>query len=363
MRLFGFEITVHSSWLIAFGVIVWALSRDAGPLGDLPMSGSQRVLVAILSGALLFGSVLVHELAHAALARRQGIPVRGISLFILGGATRLEGDPKTPLASASIAAVGPLASLVLGGLFYSAAQLQGPSPPLGAAFAYLAVANLLIAVFNAIPAYPLDGGHLFKAGVWAVCGSERQATLISATAGRVFGLGIIVFGLFAMLTAGLGGVWLVLIGWFMHEAAAAGASRAATSLALQGREAADVAARLPIVRADSTVEEARHALLASGHDALPVVLGERCVGVVSAEGLSPASPDPRATYVTAAMTRLEQLVSVPPTAPAAEAFDLLNRSDGAALPVVDEHGGFVGLITPQSVRRWLRFGRVHPAQV
>ena len=178
--LFGIEITVHVSWIFIFALVAWALSNPVGPLQLASSNAAVRAVLGIAGSLLFFGSVLTHELAHSLLARSRGIPVRGITLFVFGGVSLFEGDPGDAPAEAWISGIGPLTSLVLGGLFWGLAALT-PVAALAALFRYLSVANVVLAAFNFLPAYPLDGGRVLHALIWRATRSRSRAVSRSPT--------------------------------------------------------------------------------------------------------------------------------------------------------------------------------------
>src|SRR3990172_444437 len=213
-RVIGIPIYLHFSWLIIFGLIVWTLSTGYFPTQypDLPASSAwAKGLVASL---LFFVSILLHELGHAVVALRHGLRTRSITLFIFGGVAQLEKDPKDGRAELWMAAAGPLVSLALAGLFYAFASL----PFVGASAA--AVAKYL-ALINLVPAFPMDGGRLLRGALWGPLGKAR-ATRIASGAGTLFAFFLIFAGVFSLLRGdSLGGLWYILIGWFIKEASSA----------------------------------------------------------------------------------------------------------------------------------------------
>jgi Zn-dependent protease/CBS domain-containing protein len=220
----GFEISLDYSWFIIFFLILVTFTGAVFP-AHVPDLDQLEYLIMGLAGTLLFfGSLLVHELSHAVVARRKGIEVEGITLFVFGGMARTSREPDTPGDEFLIAGVGPLASFVLAALFYAIAAV---SPRLGLGLEvtvvaeYMGFLNLVLAIFNLFPGFPLDGGRLLRAVLWKLTGSLRRATLAATTAGRALGWGIIGLGLFALLVgqAFVGGLWFIFIGWFLNHAA------------------------------------------------------------------------------------------------------------------------------------------------
>ena len=175
-----------------------------------------------ITAIMLFVSVLLHELGHAAIALRYKIPVRSITLFIFGGVAHIGAEPPSATAEFRIAIAGPLVSLVLAVFFYLVQPVVAGMEPLLGLAEYLAYINFALVLFNLIPGYPLDGGRVFRAIVWAVTKNLRRATLLAANVGRVFGFLFIFVGVWQMFTGNFsGGLWIAFIGWFLHNAASA----------------------------------------------------------------------------------------------------------------------------------------------
>ncbi len=219
-RLFGIDIRIDASWIVIALLVTYNLYVRFGfRFGDL--SSTSRVLFAIGLGLLFFGSVLAHELAHALTAKRRGIEVHGITLFLFGGATHARVDSRGPREELVVSIVGPFTSLLLGGLCLLLAQPLGwPAEPIGWAFGYLGAVNILLAVFNMLPGFPLDGGRVLRAIVWKVTGNLARATHIAGIAGQVVGYGLIAAGVAWLLIDELGNaIWFAFIGWFLVQAA------------------------------------------------------------------------------------------------------------------------------------------------
>jgi Zn-dependent protease/CBS domain-containing protein len=351
-RILDIDVTVDYTWLFVVALVFWSLSGDIGPLRRLELSPSQCVVLGTVGAVLLFASVLVHEFAHAMAARAQGLRVRGVTLFLVGGASHIDGEAANPGRSASIALVGPLASFALAAAFYGAAHVRGVSAPLATALACLALANCSLGLFNLLPAYPLDGGRILHSLIWRLTADRDRATIASATVGTVLAWILIGYGIYELFPGGLGGgPCVAFIGWFLLGAAKAEQTKARLAEALRGRLLRDFAvAPSPSVRANTTVAEATAAMMRTERRTLPVTLGEQLIGLVGVADLAKVCVDEiETTYVTAVMTRDHALVSVTPTSSALDAFELMNRRGLDELPIVDERGALVGLLTRESL--------------
>jgi Zn-dependent protease/CBS domain-containing protein len=224
-RIFGIPVAIDWTLLVIAALLTVSLAGDRYPM-EFPDSptGSYWV-VGILTSVVFFGSVLAHELAHSLAARRHGIRVDGITLWMLGGVARLDGEAPSPRGEFLIAAVGPGTSVLLAGLFGAgAAAISALGAPglLGSALAWLAVINAILAAFNLIPAAPLDGGRILASVLWAIRGDRNRAMETAAQVGVVFGWLLVGAGALSWLVGlGFGGLWTALIGWFVISAARA----------------------------------------------------------------------------------------------------------------------------------------------
>jgi Zn-dependent protease len=248
-RVFGIPIRFHWSWLLLFGIISWSLASYfgfalSGPFGRrftpppvIPGMGRTEGLLLLGAGTtVLFGmSLLAHELAHSLVARANGIRVRGITLFFFGGVAEITSQPRTAGAEFRIAVVGPLMSLALAGLFWVLSVWPDLPRTVTIPGAWLAQTNLMLAAFNLLPGFPLDGGRVFRSAIWQWSGNARRATQIAAGVGRLVGFGFIGYGLYSMLQGEVaGGLWQIFIGTFLQNAAGNQAALSNAEHALHG---------------------------------------------------------------------------------------------------------------------------------
>jgi Zn-dependent protease/predicted transcriptional regulator len=358
--IFGVNIVVDVSWLFIFAIVSWALGSSTGPFHALDVSPGVRAVLAILTALLFFASVLLHELAHSFVARSQGIPVREIRLFIFGGASNLTEEPKTPLAAAWLAFAGPLASIVLALLCGLVALQLGITAPAGIVLAYLATANAIVGAFNLLPAFPMDGGRVLQAIIWAITRDRMRGTRIAGRVGVVFAWATIAYGITDVLVQGFGGgLWFTFIGWFLLLSAQGEERQARLRVALRGHSALQLAVpAAATLAADTHADTALKLMLSKGVRALPVVLGERFVGLVTLGDF--AHVDGAAleqTYVTAVMKRADDVTAIAPSADAAQALSIMGKTGFHQLPVVDEGGTFLGFVTREGVIDWLAHQR------
>jgi Zn-dependent protease/CBS domain-containing protein len=351
-KIFGIDIIIHISWIFVFALVAWMLGSDIGPLQHLEVTPESRVGLGILAAILFFASVLIHELAHSVVARSRGIPVSSITLFIFGGVSSLEAEPKNPGVEGWVAFVGPLASLVLALLFSVISQAFGANNPFGAIAQYLAFANAALAVFNLLPALPLDGGRVFHSIVWRKTKDRLRATRIAALVGRIIAGAIIAVGIAESLYIGFGyGLWLIFIGWFILQAGSGELAQAEALASLQGMTAADVAAPITLaIPSDNTSSAAFESLLKFGQSSAPVVQDGRLIGLVSLYDIGKIESDRRQNIpVTSVMTRAADVQTVPPETAASDVLKLFGKSGHRQIPVVDASGKLIALVTRDGI--------------
>ena len=309
-----------------------------------------------MASLLFFVSILVHELGHAVVALRHGVRTRSITLFIFGGVALLEKDPRDGRAEFWMAAAGPLVSLTLAGLFYAGATLPFVGPSAVAVARYLALINLILALFNLVPAFPMDGGRLLRGALWGTMGKAR-ATRIASRAGTFFAFFLIFAGVFSLVRGDpVGGVWYILIGWFIKDASVASYQQVRLDEALRGvtvREAM-VEAVVTVPSTGSVAEAAREYFTRSGYGSYPVTRGDAVVGLLCLKDVLRLSAEDReATSVQGAMRPLSDAIVTEPDAPLPVAIARMAQAGIARLLVMDGDR-LVGLLTMNGVVRRLR---------
>ncbi|MBW8874126.1 MAG: site-2 protease family protein [Acidobacteria bacterium] len=223
-KIFGFAIRIDPSWGIVAGLVTWQFATLALPAWAPGLSAATYWLVGVVAALGYFLSVVLHELSHSLVARRYGLEMRGITLFIFGGVAEMPGEPPTAQAELLVAAAGPAASFGIAlacGVGYAAATAAGLPAPVGAVCGLLGGLNAMLALFNLVPAFPLDGGRMLRAVLWGWSGNLRRATRIASTIGAGFGLLLVGLGLISTVRGSWSGLWLVLVGFFVRNAAQA----------------------------------------------------------------------------------------------------------------------------------------------
>lgn len=231
-RLFGFEVRVDASWLILAILISWTLAKSYFPWQYKGLTGGDYWGMGIVSALALFACIVAHEFSHSLVARRQGLPMKGITLFIFGGVAEMGEEPGTARTEFLMAIAGPIASVVLGASFYLCYLFtRGVLPvTVTGVLAYLAWLNVALAVFNLIPAFPLDGGRVLRSALWYWKGDLRAATETAATAGGFFGMMLILFAVWQFFTGNfIGAMWYFLIGMFLQGQPAHRTSRSSSA--------------------------------------------------------------------------------------------------------------------------------------
>src|SRR5260370_18707435 len=220
-KIAGIEIDINVSWIVI--LVLLTVSLATGWFPQLYPGGSTATywVVGLISSLLLFVSVLLHELAYSIVARRRGLTVKNITLFIFGGVSNIEQEPKDPGIEFQVAVVGPLTSILIGVVcFLLQLPLRGTNSPLEEILYYLAVTNVLLGVFNLIPAFPLDGGRVLRSIIWRISGSMRQATRAASITGQFIAYLFILLGIWLFFAGSiLNGIWLGFIGWFLLSSA------------------------------------------------------------------------------------------------------------------------------------------------
>ncbi len=340
MRIAGIDIGLHYSWIFIFILITASLAAGLFPQMYPEWEQATYWITGILAALLLFVSVLIHELAHSLVAKARGMSVTGITLFLLGGVSNLEEEPEEPKVEFSMAIVGPLASLILAGVFWGLLQLvEDRQSPLAATIGYLALINGVLAVFNLLPGYPLDGGRVLRSILWSRTGSLIRATNIAATVGQVLGWALIAFGLLQVLAGNLGGLWLALIGWFLSSSAEASRQQLTMREQLKGvRVTEAVRTRPESIGPDTNIVElVNEVFRREQRRAVPVCSDDRVLGIVTITDVREVPQEKWSqTPVREIMTR-EPLYSVSSKDDLNTAMTLITKHDINQVLVVDNN--------------------------
>lgn len=364
-RVFGVQLGLHYSWLVIAVLVTLSLAGNFSSV-NAGWGAATIWTTAIVTGLLFFVTVILHELSHAVVAKSRGLPVRSITLFALGGIAQIDKEADDPLTEFLIGIAGPAMSIVIGTLCLITASTLGWSPetqafapqtPVLAALVWLGYINILLAIFNMIPGFPLDGGRVFRAIIWWASGDMNRSTYIAARIGQFVAVVFIVWGIFQFFFGvGFGGLWLALIGWFLLTAAGGSYANVAITKILRGLRVGDVMRR-DVETIDGTInlqEFVDEHLLKTGSRCYFVVEGKRLVGMITAHEVK-AVPRDEWTQKTIdqAMRTLDDLQIVSPQTPVSEALEDMLRSDVNQLPVADDNQ-LTGVITRNHILEILK---------
>lgn len=375
--IFGIKISVDFSWLFIFLLVTWNLSAGVFPRLHPEWGAGLNWTVGIAASLLFFASVLAHELAHSLVARSRGLPVSRITLFLFGGVSNLEREPPSPKTEFLMAVVGPLTSIGLGILFLALGSIfsnqladvaADPEAvlsrlgPVSTLLLWLGPINIFVGLFNLIPGFPLDGGRILRSIIWTVTGNLRQATRYASFLGQLTGWFFIVIGTLMvfgiaipLLGAGLGGLWLVFIGWFLNSMAGQSYQQVVVDERLKKVEVGSLMrSSFQTVSENISVRDLIYNhFLKSSERAFPVMKDGQLIGLVSLEDIKDVDQNSwEEKTVRDIMTPVGQLEAVTPKEDLAKAVRKIARKDIAQLPVMQD-GKLVGMLNRRDVILWL----------
>lgn len=355
-RVAGVEIRIDASWAVIALLVGYSLYLRFDFLHE-DVSTGYVVALAAVAAVAFFGSVLLHELAHALVARTRGIPVRGITLFLFGGATHAKVESKEPKDEFLISVIGPLTSLAIAGVLFVLSLLVGTSDdPIPDALGYLAWVNLALAVFNLLPGLPLDGGRVLRSVVWGVTGSIGRATRVAAMGGQIIGWGMVALGVVTVLAGAIGGLWFAAIGWFLAQAAQASYLQVQIRRLFRGAEAEDaMSAGVVTIPSGTSVENSIHDyFLRYDHTAFPVNEDGKTTGLITLRAVRRVPREERqSATVDECMTPIDRAATVSRHVPLEEVLERFQEEDLQRVLVVDGDE-VVGIVTPRDISRWLQ---------
>lgn len=352
----GIRINIDYSWFIIFFLILLSLSVGYFPFRYPEQSPWLYVVMGVVATLLFFVSILMHELTHAMMARRCGIHIPAITLFIFGGMAHMGAEAKTPKTEFKIAVVGPLMSLALAGVFYLAWKMLGQQvSPLSVIFQYLAWINLALAIFNLVPAFPLDGGRVFRAWWWWKTNSLERATRLASNFGKGFAYSLMVLGALQIFGGMLiGGIWLILIGMFLRGIAEGSYQELVLRQSLEGISAQETMVKNPVsIPADLSISQAlTDYFLKYGYSGFPVMKDNRVVGMLMMSDLQVVPEEEQATRtVNSLMSPLEAKWTIEPETSLSDAMKHMAK-EGINRVLVMKGQNFLGLVTQKHIIRY-----------
>jgi Zn-dependent protease/CBS domain-containing protein len=341
-RVSGIEIAIDYSWLLIFALITFSLSNQFTAAHE-DWGRSEIWTTAVVTSLLFFASIVLHELGHSLTAQRLGVGVASITLFVFGGVAQLQSEPKRPRDEMLIALAGPLVSLGLGvGFQAMASALGGDSDgQLVAILSWLGRINTVLAVFNLVPGFPLDGGRVLRGLIWAFTGSFERATSVAAASGSVFAYMLILFGIVTALLGGqvVGGLWLAFIGWFLLTAARATVGQVVIEGILsrvRSDEVMEPIGRVRLTGRESVTDLIMQSVLRHGYRTFYVVdPAGTLLGIVTLRELAGVAQDERArTPAASVMTPIDRLHVLRPENTGWEALRTMAEAGVNQLPVM-----------------------------
>jgi len=356
-RILGISIGLDYSWFVIFALLTWMLAGSYYPEEFKNWSPLLYWFMGATTAIMLFASVLLHELGHSVIALWYKVPVRSITLFLFGGVAQIEAEPPSAIAEFFIAVAGPLVSLILAILFHTLQLLAGGVEPILGLAKYLAYINLALVLFNLIPGYPLDGGRVLRAIVWAITGDIRRSTLIAASAGRFFAFMLIFAGVWQMFGGNLGGgLWIAFIGWFLDNAASVQIQQVLFRRLLTGHPVSQaMSTQYAIIPEDLRIQKlVDEQIIAIGQRSFLVNRDDKTVGLITLHRIKEVPRGEWANTRTAQiMLPMEQLKCVDPDTELWAALELMDRNGFNQMPVVKAQH-VVGMLSREDVITFLR---------
>ncbi|MGH9741017.1 MAG: site-2 protease family protein [Candidatus Acidiferrum sp.] len=356
-KILGIPIYLHSTWIIIFAGITYFLYMQFAQ--EHPgWTPTVLLTIGIFTSLLFFASLLFHELAHSVVAQHYKIRVLSITLFIFGGVASIERDPSKAIQEFNIAIAGPLASGLLAAFFFGLVQVFPSNQFVGAISTWLWTTNLLLAVFNLLPGFPLDGGRIFRAMIWGATKNFSKATRIAGASGRMIAYAMILLGGFAVFKGYIAqGLWSVFIGFFLLNAAQESVAQAAIRETLNGLRAADVMSHeVPTVGRASSLEDYGAEVLRTGRRCHLVITEDRLVGMMNVHRLNSVPRDEWANNsVQAVMIPRERILWATPDEPLLGLLERLLSADVNQMPIVsgsdDGAAHIIGMVSRDSILR------------
>ncbi len=356
-RILGIEVGIDYSWFAIFALVTWTLSSFVFPELYPHWSPTTYWVIGLATSLLFFGSVLAHEFGHSVVAIRTGLPVRSITLFIFGGVAQIAREPARPAQEFFIAIAGPAVSIALGALFGALALPLNPHTPLAALAHWLSQVNFVLALFNLLPGFPMDGGRVLRAILWSISGDLLKATRVASWVGRGLAYLIMLAGVASafLLREWISGLWFVLIGLFLENAASTSYQQLALRETLHGHTARELLRHEPTdVPPELTLDRLVHEYV--------IETGRRCFPVVDAYGtllgivtLHHGVPQERwpATRVIDVMTPVDQAVKVGPDEPLDRLMEQMSV-DGVNQVLVVQNGTLLGLVSRDQLVEFIK---------
>ena len=361
-KILGIRISIDYTWFIVFVLFAWSLAYGYYPANIPNLSLSTYIVMGVISSLSLFICVLIHELSHSYTSNRLGLDIKEITLFIFGGMAKLTREPDRAMDELKIAAAGPLASLALAVFFYFLRNLIDRAynfPPLSAVIGFLAYINLALLIFNMIPGFPLDGGRVLRAVWWARTGDVKKATRVASQIGKGFAIFLIVYGFFQIISGFfIGGLWALLIGTFLQQAAEGSYRQLLMKLSLEGVRVEDIMSKTVVTMEDGiSLSDAIEKYFFKYHFvSFPVTSGGRVVGLIALNNIRETEKEK--WHTTAVRDVMEKISPERVLHPGDNVLHALSKmlSEGVGrFPVIDVGGSLAGILSRRDIMKIMEF--------
>jgi len=358
-RLFGFQVKIDLSWLILGALITWTLAQGVFPYYYEDFSSTTYWLMGIGGALGLLISIVFHELWHSLIARQFGLPMKGITLFIFGGVAEMTEEPPSPKAEFFMAVAGPISSIILAGIFFGVwfgLGGTGFSPPVLGVINYLAFINLILAGFNMLPAFPLDGGRVLRSVLWGWKDNLKWATQISSKIGSGFGVALMLFGVFSFILGNvIGGVWMFVIGMFLRGASQTSYQQLLIRRSLEGEPVKKFMKSDPVTVSSSlSLEDLVEDYIYRHHFKMyPVTDGDKLTGCVTIDQIKDIPKEERANHTAGEIAKAcSDVNTISPEEDSIKALALMRKNNVSRMMVVDK-GKLVGVIALKDIMEML----------
>ncbi len=360
-RVLGIPIYINYTWFIVFSLVVYTLAVSYFPYLGPYYEPFVRWIMAFVAAIILFSSILLHELSHSYVAQKQGIRIKSITLFVFGGIAQMVGESRTPAGEMKIAVAGPALSLVISGIFWAIVFVfkrdMATSPVLAISY-FLAYTNMMLAVFNLIPGFPLDGGRMLRAFIWKRTDNLNKATLITSRIGKGFAILLIVGGLWNLLNGVfISGLWLIFVGMFLQQAADQGYRQTILHRTLSSVKIRDIMVTPVIVVNDNMTLDhiVNEFFFRYRHNSFPVISGDSIIaGIISIHDIKVVEKEKWPyTIVRDIMHRDIDAFTISPESGALEALDKMIDTHRGRLAVIED-GRIAGMISQRDIMQMLK---------
>lgn len=361
-KIINIPIEIDASWLIIFALIAVTLSEGYFPGIDPKISPLFRWITGVTAAIFLFASILIHELSHSYVAQKSNIVIKKITLFIFGGVAQLTREPEDPKTELKVAVAGPISSIILAGVFFTISMFFRSAGPYNnkitfELFRYLFMINLILAVFNLIPAFPLDGGRIFRAFIWMFTNNMEKSTRIASYIGQAFAFFLMFAGLMQVFTGRiLGGLWFIFIGWFLNNAAMSSWQQVMLRYTIGARKVKDIMTTAVIkVTRDISVEDLiENYFLHYKHIVMPVTSGDEAIGIITLHTAKAVPKDKRGnTPVSEVMKPIDEHLYLSPDTTVVEALNKMQMEEAGRLLVVEDKK-LAGILSKSDILKFIQ---------